>query len=440
MTRPDSTTHVDDIEVALENTPRGVQIDTWIPACLLLDPPRQSNGKPHPSPEKVWPVVYQLLASTANAHGDARVTVTRSAIAHWAGYSRYDKAAWIVQWLQRIGFLTVYRHYTHGKGGGGRTRDSFTVRLDPPENYRGPTHTGELAAAYADPEAWGSIWTEDPESAGQGQHPLQGVKPEKVLPPTEGKALKTAGQGQNPLWGVKPEKVLPPTEGKALKTAGQGQNPLQGVFPRARRSESDLLSEERRGDQTEPVPGGAAEPPATGKDEHDVAAAEIVEAAPWDRVATRLGSAVSASQLDVDQMTGRIAERLRDGSVTVVQARQVIAAALEEARHKPVAYVAGAFGAGQLSSWRARVSRVVLAQPSTSGEQISADVVDSDSDSLASADAAESLPECEECGTPQGGSVKGRFRRDENGRMVRDAEGHHVPCACVGGPAVWHAA
>ncbi|KMS92650.1 hypothetical protein ACZ91_03010 [Streptomyces regensis] len=183
------------------------------------------------------------------------------------------------------------------------------------------------------------------------------------------------------------------------------------------------------------MPGGAAEPPATGKDEHDVAAAEIVESAPWERVATRLGSEVSASQLDVDQMTGRIAERLRDGSVTVAQARQVVAAALDEAKHKPVAYVAGAFAAGQLASWRARVSRVVLAQPSASVE-----VAESGSGPVSSADAAESLPECEECGTAAGGSTKGRFRRDERGRMVRDADGNRVPCVCVGGPAVWHAA
>src|SRR5690606_35318522 len=141
--------HFGDAHRALQaragESPDRIDLPFWLDACVLLDPPMR-NGKPRAARHAIYPVARALLADRIRVRGyagDAAVPLDRAALARCAGYVDYKKAAWIFDYLQRIGFLEIHKHWTKG----GRRPDTFDVFITPPANYVGPTTYAELNAA-----------------------------------------------------------------------------------------------------------------------------------------------------------------------------------------------------------------------------------------------------------------------------------------------------
>lgn len=95
----------------------------------------------------------------------------------------------------------------------------------------------------------------------------------------------------------------------------------------------------------EPVPGGPAEPPATGLDERQVdEVRQLVRALPWREWAEARGAEFQLMAFDADVVQAAICEAMTGAGITLDQAAEIGRAALGEAKSKsPVGYVADAF-------------------------------------------------------------------------------------------------
>src|SRR5215470_16187494 len=133
-------------EAVAGDSPIDAAVPFWITACVRLCPPQRRDGTAV-SPalaNAVIPAVQALLADRLRTTATAAAPLDRDRIARRAGLDA-RKAGWLFDYLQRIMFLRIHRHYaTPGRG---RTVDTFTVYTQPPLNYLGPRTHADLERA-----------------------------------------------------------------------------------------------------------------------------------------------------------------------------------------------------------------------------------------------------------------------------------------------------
>lgn len=107
----------------------------------------------------------------------------------------------------------------------------------------------------------------------------------------------------------------------------------------------------------EPVPGGTAEPPATGWDERRLAEVrEVARALPfreWHAVHGKPDWMLTT--YDTDRLQRAICAAVDRAGISLDQARAIGQAAVSEAKKTPVSYVLNAFGDKNLPTWLRRV-------------------------------------------------------------------------------------
>lgn len=191
---------------------------------------------------------------------------------------------------------------------------------------------------------------------------------------------------------------------------------------------SDLIESSpriRRGeDSIEPVPGGAAKPPATGEDEQlRQAVAELVAKLPWWDWAAKAKREWVPSLNDGKQVQDAILGAMMTAGITLDQATEIACAALREANGNPVVYLTTAFSS-RLERWLRVIQPLPLSDDPLPLEPVA-------STPLASAASQEPArveepvpyrPECATCGAHEGEGPKYRRVPDEAGRMR--------PCEC----------
>ncbi|MFE5565977.1 hypothetical protein ACFQ68_13405 [Amycolatopsis japonica] len=108
----------------------------------------------------------------------------------------------------------------------------------------------------------------------------------------------------------------------------------------------------------EPVPGGTAKPPATGKDEPTLAEVrEVVRSFPINAWYARAGQLqLFLSEPDTDRLLAAVLDAMRRTSITLEQVQQVGQAAVSEAKKVPVRYAEQAFSEANLPKWLARIT------------------------------------------------------------------------------------
>ena len=173
------------------------------------------------------------------------------------------------------------------------------------------------------------------------------------------------------------------------------------------------------------MPGGAAEPPATGKDEQLAAEVrKLVRRFPWAAWAKQARRRFELREVDADDVQTAICDAMTNAGLTLDQAAVIGPVALAEAKGNPVSYVAGAFRPPQL----ARRVRALCTEPLSSDplplpimfaapevEQVSVDV--GSGEALASGTPRAKLGPCDTCKSPDDGPVAPRVVLHDNGSM-----------------------
>jgi len=349
-----SVPSVSTVEAKASDSPEDAAVPFWVTACVRLMPP--ANPK---VADKVLVAAQALMAATIRVHGDEEVTLDRDTIALLCGYESSKKATWLFDYLQRIGFLTIYRHRT---GRPGRPRDTFAVSRKPPAAYCGPRTFAELVAALKDHNRRVSLFREQGKTAGQEFGSRSGTKPTEFGPHSGTKLDKTAGQEFGSHSGTKPTEFGPHSGTKLDKTAGQefGSHSVL-VRARARFDQINSPSERDEGELIEPAPGGAAKPPAAGRDEKLAGVVrEQIRRLPWRERARELGkTGFQLSRLDADQLQAVMCEAISRHGLTLEQAVEIARHALAKAESP--SYVVCAFKPANLARWRRRVEVEPLA-------------------------------------------------------------------------------
>ncbi|OLM08460.1 hypothetical protein Ae505Ps2_6166 [Pseudonocardia sp. Ae505_Ps2] len=313
----DASGRADDRFVSVAgDSPVDAAVPFWIAACVRLSPPCRSDGRAiSTAADKVLTAAQVLLADRVRSTDPERVELDRTKLARWCGYESANKAGWLFDYLSQIGFLRIDRHYVPGRRG--RAADTFTVFTQPPVGYVGPRTYAELDRALSDPTTLTRLF----------------VAPPRPHPPGPGAQMGT--------------KMV-----SAAVSAGQGLDAHLGIFSRS----IDSSPRSRRGEESmEPVPGGAAEPPATGhRDPAGSAGADraagagaAAEAAvevgaevgalvarlpwvEWAQTATRASSSWRPTVDDVERVGSAIQSGL-DAGITLVEASEIACAAMRDA-------------------------------------------------------------------------------------------------------------
>ncbi|MBN9757788.1 hypothetical protein DMP14_20570 [Pseudonocardia sp. Ae707_Ps2] len=390
----DASGRADDRFVSVAgDSPVDAAVPFWIAACVRLSPPCRSDGRAiSTAADKVLTAAQVLLADRVRSTDPERVELDRTKLARWCGYESANKAGWLFDYLSQIGFLRIDRHYVPGQRG--RAADTFTVFTQPPVGYVGPRTYSELDRALSDPTTPTRLFVAPPRphppgpgaqmgtkmvsaavSAGQGLDAHLGTKTPGLGAQMGTKmvsAAVSAGQGLDAHLGTKTPGLGAQMGIKTAVSAGQGLDAHLGIFSRS----IDSSPRSRRGEESmEPVPGGAAEPPATGhRDPAGSAGADraagagaAAEAAvevgaevgalvarlpwvEWARTAKRASSSWRPTVDDVERVGSAIQSGL-DAGITLVEASEIACAAMRDATGtQPVTYVSQAF-TRHLSRW-----------------------------------------------------------------------------------------
>ncbi|WP_139319290.1 hypothetical protein [Pseudonocardia sp. Ae331_Ps2] len=307
--------------VSVGESPTVGAVPLWVTGCLLFDPP------PVAAANAVSTAVAMLMAASVRVHGDLMVKLSPTRLALLCGYERPEKAKWIIDYLQRIGFLQVMdggvnpvtgRRQARRDSAGRAIENEFVVFPTAPAHYRGPRSLAELdrwisadlAAAESAPARGGrrsgrprtvsirrrTLFTVP---AGQALPPSRG-EGEGNVPPARGEGNVSAGQAHPPAAGSG-RSPLPPAGGGGNVSAGQALPPARGVLQIER---SSISPGGREIEEIEPVPGGSAAPPATGPAAAAVAAAG--SGGPAVAFATRPATAAAAAAASVAPPAGLV--------------------------------------------------------------------------------------------------------------------------------------
>ncbi|WP_431879226.1 hypothetical protein [Amycolatopsis sacchari] len=388
-------------EATAGDSPTDVSVPFWITACVRLQPPKRRDGTKITASlaNAVFPAVQALIADRLRTEGSAEAPLSRDRIARRCGLGDAKKAGWLFDYLELIGFLRIHRHYA--APGRGRAVDTFTVFVRPPLNYVGPHTHAELEQALDRPDRELASILFVGETAGHAEGAGSGTF----------RADQGAGSGT----------LVGETAGHA-EGAGSG-TPLQ--------IDRSSISEREIEGSIEPVPGGTAEPPATGWDESLVAAVrEQVRRLPWRKWAkVKLGLAdYKLVAHDADQVQNAMCTAMARDGITLEQATEVARHALAEAKG-PV-YVVRAFEPKKLGEWLRRLEAEPLAEdtlplpgvvksqasvpkPAKPGKDATAET-----DEVATVKPV--LPACPTCEAREGEGL--------GGRTVVGDDGRHRPC------------
>ncbi len=373
--------------VSVGESPTVGAVPFWVTACLLFDPP------PVAAANSVSTAVAVLMAAAVRVHGDLMVKLSPTRLALLCGYERPEKAKWITDYLQRIGFLRVMdggvnastgRRQARRDGAGRAIENEFVVFPSAPEHYRGPRSLAELDrwisadldAAEQAPSRGGrrsgrsrsvSIRRRTLFAVPAGQpHTPAGGDGTGGLPPAGGDGGISAGQTLPPVEGGGCS-ALPPAGGDGGVCAGQALPPARGVLQIERSSisleERDIegSSAPARGSASPPAPARAAAASVAVLVEEPVAveARELVRRLPWAAWAQARGrSEWRLSPADADQVQAAVTEAVTGHGLSWAEAAVIGQAALSEAKGAPVAYVVNAF-----TRHLARRRRALAAEP-----------------------------------------------------------------------------
>jgi|SRR5215470_17879357 len=355
-------------EAVAGDSPIDAAVPFWITACVRLCPPQRRDGTAV-SPalaNAVIPAVQALLADRLRTTATAAAPLDRDRIARRAGLDA-RKAGWLFDYLQRIMFLRIHRHYaTPGRG---RTVDTFTVYTQPPLNYLGPrTHADLERALDEHPTSGRTVAMFLGEPAGQPEGAEtgtvttdQGAESGTFTADqrTESGTLVSTPAGQPEGTETGTFTADQRTESGTLVStpAGQPEGTGSGTFLQIDRS---TIEESR---SIEPVPGGTAPPPATGHPADEAAVRELVRRLPWAQWAARRNPAWRLSPLDADAVQAAIRDAMTTAGITLATAAAIGQAALGEARANPVGYVTDAYRTHLPRRLRALAAEPLSADP-----------------------------------------------------------------------------
>lgn len=349
----DSTTA---IESVAGDSPLDAPVPFWVTACVRLTPPTRSNGSTvGPPADKVLTAVQVLMADRVRTADDTAVELNRSKIARWCGYDSPKKAAWILDYLSAIGFLQIEQHYVPGRRG--RAADTFTVFSQPPLAFIGPRDYAQLDRALCEPTPPRTLFAATPRRPRAASQVPGGTPNRPIGSQVDTQTGKTAGQRLDHQPGTNTAEFGSQVGTETHETAGQGLDHRPGTFLRSDRS----ISFGDGSGSIEPVPGRAAEPPATGRSD-DGAAAELVSLVRrlgWREWADRHDTAFVLNAVQAAEIRKAIGAAIAARRCTLVEAELIAVSALAEAKTNPARYVAQSFGPRHLE----RRLRTLLAEP-----------------------------------------------------------------------------
>jgi hypothetical protein len=367
--------------------------------------------------------------ATMHTHGDQAPQLDRERLAYFVGVGRADKLASVIVELESIGFLTIYSGGLDPITGKRRQRrdkrgrpipDRFSISLHPPTNYVGPCNLTEADAEFVDDRD--AAYTAA-ETAGKrlrtGNITILRTSTGHLEKPQVTADPGFRGQLDVPDPAIGGRPVFPQV------TADPGIGGHLQIDQRSSISEGEIE------DRLEPVSGGAAKPPATGRDEAHLAEVRgLVRRLPWTEWAQLRGVDFQLSRKDADQVQAAMAAAITTAGITLDEAIEIGRAALADVAKtsQPVGYVVNAFGPRHLPGrLRALTAEPLAADPVSLPVKASPSGIDGKSSrtrQVAQLDepkaAAISRPECSTCGSSEG---DGR-----GGRTVTGEDGFERPC------------
>ncbi len=403
--------------------PAQVIVPFWIDACVRLMPPTWPNGKPvSPTLANAVTVAARLLIADIMARPEGHAPLDRDEIARFCGISGRKHATWLFDYLERIGFLRITQH--HGDPGRGRRKDTFTVYTEPPLGYVGPRTVGELRQAIADPTYPTDLFiTTADNSRSRRRSGIRDVG--RDHDPGSGTVInKTPAHPEGPGSGTLVDEHRPGSGTLVNVSAGHAESPGSGTFSRARQSDRSLLSsvEERRG-EIEPVPGGAAEPPATGQDEAPSAeAVRLARRLPWDAWAGKRRGRRKPNPEQLRVIARAMDRAVSSGRITWEQATEIGPRALVDANTWK--FVEGAYGEkleAYLEASIAPASEQLPLPAAVNSEPVAEQPAEPTAPALRPV--RQPLPDCPDCGAREGDPAGSRFTQDPT-------SGRNIVCRC----------
>ncbi|MGI5507442.1 hypothetical protein [Lentzea sp. CA-135723] len=349
------------------DSPSDVSVPFWITACVRLMPPERrmdsgrNKGQVLPITDTlanaIFPAVQALIADRLRTEGEANAPLNRDKIARRCGISDASKARWIFDYLESIGFLRIRRHYA--VPGRGRGYDTFTVFTKPPLGYVGPQTHAELQRAMDDPDRLpqGDLFVS--ETAGHTEHAGSGTFGNDQGAGSGMLISETAGHTEHAGSGTFGNDQGAGSGMLISETAGHTEHAGSGTFTQIDRSSISFGEGEIEGSM--PVPGGAAMPPATGKDERLATEVRTVirrlDWAAWKRIKNKPNFVLNRN--DASAIEAAMCAAITSGKITLAEATEIACLALPEANG--VVYLVRAFGS-KLAEWTQRIQAEPLEQ------------------------------------------------------------------------------
>jgi hypothetical protein len=382
------------------DSPKSSEIPAWVTACVRFMPP-QRNGKDAAAADKVLTAVHYFMAALVPVHGDLALIPNRQRLALWCGYERFDKVAWVLNYLVEIGFLRIFDGGVDEIGRRKPRRDpktgqpipnEYVVYTEPPRHYRGPRTFAELDAL---------ITSDIEEAVDKDRAAGRNGRPRSVQLRRRELFGVSAGQTEPPRGG-QPS----PTAESSGVSAGQTEPPRGGRLKEGKREgEKDPTGPSRL---TEGATAGPATPSAAPQ-ESAVAdeVRELVRRLPWDhyghdlrrKEAVQVGLAIQAAM----DSCGLTLDEARE------HALHALAVSPERKVQKLAGWVAGAFREENLLEPLSDDPFPPLAAP-VAAEPEAPLVADPASPVRLSA--------CSTCRTPEGGRRPQRVVPREGGRSA----------------------
>ncbi|RJQ74180.1 hypothetical protein D5S17_23200 [Pseudonocardiaceae bacterium YIM PH 21723] len=311
----------------------------------------------------------EILADYApmNAPGDQRVRLDREQLAYHCGISRADKLTPFLAELESIGFLTIYSGIdpTTGKRRQRRNQqghpipDEFSISMEPPEGYVGPKN---LIAASLDFAEDRDAAYESAKASGKrvraGNITITRSKKGHIEKAQVSTDTRFRGQveGADPGIRGQVEKAQVSTDTR-FRGQVEGADPgIRGQVEKAQVStdtrfrghlqidqRSSISSEGREIEEMEPVPGGAAKPPATGKEEPAKEVRQVLRELPWKAWAEKYNPEFRLLTKEATELVQVICSAMVTRGIALDDVKTIARQALSTAESNPTRYLKNAF-------------------------------------------------------------------------------------------------
>ncbi|RAS57822.1 hypothetical protein C8D87_1215 [Lentzea atacamensis] len=318
--------------------------------------------------------IAEILADLTLNGTRGNVPLDLDLIAYLVELGRGDKVMPFLNELEAIGFLTIYDGGVDAKGKRRQLRDNegnpagyrFDVDVEAPTGYVGPKTFDEVypqflldrtnalqAAKCAGKRARTGNLTVRRSTTGRFEESQvsrdTGIR-------GHGGERDTGIRGHGEDQQVSRDPGIRGHGGErdtGIRGHGEDQQVSRdtGIRGHLQNDQIDLSPSEREIEMIEPVPGGAAEPPATGQG--DVAALKaVIRSLGWEGWATRHNVAkVELAPQEVRQLRTAMAAAMVRHRLTITQVEEIGKAALKAATRRPVSFVTGAFADGNINGY-----------------------------------------------------------------------------------------